>query len=148
MAGTSPVVVATRHAPVLASVVVAVVVALASGACGSDDGSGADDLTGASRSADGAVAVERGVAVAAAQGCTTCHGEEGQGGVGPAWQGLAGSTVELEDGSTVVADAAYLRRSIDAPGADRVGGYTAQMPDLGLSDDDVNALVAYIESLA
>ena len=37
-------------------------------------------------------------------GCASCHGDEGQGTVGPALIGLYGSEVTLDDGSTVVAD--------------------------------------------
>ncbi len=44
-----------------------------------------------------------------------CHGPNGEGGTGPAWIGLFGSEVELKDGSVVVADEAYLRRSIVDP---------------------------------
>ena len=49
-------------------------------------------------------------------GCAACHGANGQGGVGPAFQGLYGSEVALDDGTTVTADDEYLRRSIEEPG--------------------------------
>ena len=68
-------------------------------------------------------------------------------GAGPSWVGLAGSTVELDDGSTPVADEAYLRRSISEPQAQRVAGYTIAMPENGLSEDEVDAIVAYILEL-
>ena len=80
-------------------------------------------------------------------GCTACHGTEGQGGVGPAWVGLMGSQVELEDGSTVVADIEYLRRSISDPQADIVAGYTTKMPANTLSDAQVDSIIAYIDHL-
>jgi cytochrome c oxidase subunit II len=80
-------------------------------------------------------------------GCGACHGVDGQGGVGPAWIGLAGSEVELADGSVVVADTEYLRRSITDPDADLVAGYTTKMPENALTDAQVEAVVAYIEAL-
>lgn len=85
--------------------------------------------------------------VALDKGCTACHGDNGEGGVGPPWIGLAGATVELEGGGTVVADAAYLRRSIVDPQADTVAGMTVRMPATELSDGEVDALIAYIQEL-
>jgi cytochrome c oxidase subunit 2 len=55
--------------------------------------------------------------------------------------------VALEDGSEVVADREYLRRSIIDPAADVVAGYSVAMPVMNLDDDEVDALVAYIEAL-
>ncbi len=86
--------------------------------------------------------------VALDRGCAACHGANGEGGVGPEWIGLAGSTVELEGGGAVVADAAYLRRSIVDPEAEIVAGMTVRMPVTELSASDVDALVAYIEELS
>ena len=92
--------------------------------------------------------VEAGRALVEAQGCVACHGSDGQGGIGPAWVGLAGSDVELEDGSVVVADPEYLRRSVLDPGAQVVAGTDVSMPDNDLTDTEVDQVVAYIESLA
>ncbi|MGA0766576.1 MAG: c-type cytochrome, partial [Ilumatobacteraceae bacterium] len=41
-------------------------------------------------------------------GCASCHGEDGNGRVGPKWIGLADSQVTLNDGTVVTADDAYL----------------------------------------
>jgi cytochrome c oxidase subunit 2 len=90
---------------------------------------------------------ERGKEVAADKGCQSCHGNQGQGGVGPAWQGLAGSDVELDDGTVVAADDRYLRESIVEPDATKVAGYTVSMPSIDLDPSEVDALVAYIEDL-
>ena len=77
----------------------------------------------------------------------SCHREGGDG-IGPDWEGLAGSTVTLDDGSTVVADEAYLTLAITDPDAQIVDGYDIRMPpNDDLSDDDVAAIVAYIQSL-
>ena len=106
-----------------------------------DDGRGA--TPGPALPAD----AEAGRALARDKGCAACHGGDGQGGIGPAWVGLAGSTVTLDDGSTVVADDAYLTRAIAEPNADIVAGYTIQMPENSLNDAEVAQIVAYIRSL-
>ena len=90
---------------------------------------------------------ELGREVALSRGCSACHGENGEGGVGPAWVGLAGSTVALEGGGAVVADAEYLRRSMVDPQADIVEGVTITMPGNDLSEPEITALIAYIEEL-
>jgi len=81
-------------------------------------------------------------------GCTSCHGATSIRGLGPTWNGLAGSTVKLDNGSTVVADNSYLAESIRSPSAKKVAGYSIAMPAVQLSDEDVAALIAYIDSLA
>ena len=81
------------------------------------------------------------------RGCAACHGENGEGTVGPGWQSLFGSVVELEGGGTVVVDDAYLRRSILEPDAEIVAGATISMPVSTLTDSEVDAVVAYIKEL-
>jgi cytochrome c oxidase subunit 2 len=56
--------------------------------------------------------------------------------------------VKLDDGSMVVADSSYLAESIRSPSAKKVAGYSIAMPAVPLSDDEVTALIAYIDSLA
>lgn len=85
--------------------------------------------------------------IARDSGCAACHGRDGGGGVGPAWKGLAGTEVELDDGTTVVADADYLTSSIMDPGAQQVAGYTVTMPANDLDEAQVAAVVAYITDL-
>ncbi len=83
--------------------------------------------------------------------CLACHSTDGSQMVGPTWLGLYGHEVELEDGTTVIADEAYLFESIADPNAKIVKGFPAgAMPPYGaiLSDEDINNLVAYIRSLA
>src|SRR5690606_28075969 len=41
-------------------------------------------------------------------GCIACHSVDGSKAVGPSWQNLYGSSVELTGGKTVQADSAYL----------------------------------------
>jgi cytochrome c oxidase subunit 2 len=116
-------------------------------ACG-DDAPSSDrpDPPSGSDVGDGS-AVERGQALARTRGCAACHGADGQGGIGPAWTALVGSTVTLEDGSTVTADEAYVVESIVDPTAKVVDGFSVAMPTTTLSDAEVTDLVAYITSL-
>ena len=84
-----------------------------------------------------------------AQGCNACHTTDGSQGVGPTWQGLFGHEVTLDSGETVTADADYIKESIVEPNAKIVEGYQPIMPAFpNLSDEELDAIVAYIESLS
>ena len=86
--------------------------------------------------------------LAVAKNCASCHTTTGARSVGPTWDSLAGSDVELESGRVVVADSAYLAASIKNPQAELVAGFdVVSMPTLDLTDDEVAALVEYIQSL-
>lgn len=89
----------------------------------------------------------QGEALAQSKGCVACHTVNGSPGVGPTWKGLQGKTQTLADGSTVLADEAYLRRAIREPQAQVVKGFPPIMPTAALSDEELAALVAYIQSL-
>jgi cytochrome c oxidase subunit II len=80
--------------------------------------------------------------------CHTCHMEDA-GGRGPSLRGLFGSQVKLADGTTVVADEAYLRESILNPQAKLVAGYQPLMPTFqGLvSEEALMGLIEYVKSL-
>lgn len=90
----------------------------------------------------------RGRDISNSNGCAACHGSDGQGGAGPAWVGLYGSDRQLEDGTTVTADEAYLTRAISDPGADIVDGATVVMPGNRLSDAEIADVIAYIRDLS
>jgi cytochrome c oxidase subunit 2 len=90
---------------------------------------------------------EQGYTIARTNGCAACHGSNGEGGIGPELVGLFGSEVELDDGTTVVADTAYLTESIVDPTAKQVAGYRLAMPANNLDAAQVAAVVAYIEEL-
>jgi len=81
-------------------------------------------------------------------GCPTCHRSDTQG-RGPNLVGVFGKRVQLEDGRTVIADEDYIRESIVAPSAKVVSGFRPIMPVFqGLvSEEQLNALVAYVKSL-
>ncbi|HVU51742.1 MAG TPA: SCO family protein, partial [Polyangia bacterium] len=80
-------------------------------------------------------------------GCLGCHAEPR---LAPPLASLAGSRVRLASGATVVADEAYLRRSILAPGAELVAGYGPSMPSyaLELAPPEVDALIEALEAPA
>ena len=91
-----------------------------------------------------------GAALSTSAGCAACHSTDGSVLVGPSWQGLAGSERTLDDGTTVIADTAYIERAIIDPNAELVEGFAPTMPTTfgsTLSDADLAALVSYIESL-
>jgi cytochrome c oxidase subunit 2 len=90
----------------------------------------------------------RGQALVAANGCAACHSTNGSAGIGPTWLGLFGSQVKISGDGTVTADEAYIHESIKAPQAKIVAGYETQlMPNFGLTDEQINDIVAYIKTL-
>jgi cytochrome c oxidase subunit 2 len=91
---------------------------------------------------------ESGRALVAQNGCLACHSVDGSPLTGPTWRGLPGATVQLSDGTSIVADDAYLAQSITDPSASIVLGYQAGiMPQYGLTEAQVNDIVSYIATL-
>ncbi len=89
-----------------------------------------------------------GQAIVAQEGCGACHSIDGTRLTGPTWRGLYGSQVHLTNGQTVTADAAYLTFMIKSPNIKIVSGYPANvMPNFNLSDQQIAAIVSYIETL-
>ena len=86
------------------------------------------------------------------RGCKACHSIDGTPGLGPTLKGLFGKTVTvLTDGKErkLVADEAYLRKSILEPNVDIVKGFPPIMPSLRglLTDQEIDALVSYLKGL-
>ena len=86
--------------------------------------------------------------------CASCHSLDGDDGTGPTFKGLADSTVTLEDGKEVKADAAYLEKAIVEPDADVTKGYNAGLMkastdgfDLASKPEDVRKLVEFIQGV-
>jgi cytochrome c oxidase subunit 2 len=122
----------------LAPVVATVLLLVATGCGGDDDGGGGAALS---------PAAEEGRELTREAGCTACHGVDGQGGIGPGWVGSLGTEIELDDGTTVTVDEAYLTRAIADPSADVHTGFDVQMPENDLSGDEIASIVEYILSL-
>lgn len=80
-------------------------------------------------------------------GCITCHQPGSV--LGPQLAGVPGSTVTLQDGTSVTADDDYLRESILTPQAKVVKGFAPVMPTFKgqMSEEQVLQLIAYIKSL-
>ena len=97
--------------------------------------------------APGTDPVEHGRQLSQQHGCLACHSLDGSRGVGPTWQGIYGRAQALVDGSTVIADDAYLRESIVDPNAKLVEGYPPVMAAYPMQDSDIDALIAYFMTL-
>jgi cytochrome c oxidase subunit 2 len=93
--------------------------------------------------------VALGRAVAVRRACVACHTLDGQRHIGPTWAGLYGSERPLSDGRKVIADEAYLTRSMMEPNADLVAGYPQVMPTYQgtLTAAEAGALVELIRAL-
>jgi cytochrome c oxidase subunit 2 len=86
------------------------------------------------------------------KGCVGCHSTDGSPKIGPTLKGVYGHRLTVVTGGTereVVADDAYLRRSLIDPQADIVKGFPPIMPSQKgqLSDAEIEALVEFMETL-
>jgi cytochrome c oxidase subunit 2 len=81
--------------------------------------------------------------------CDTCHNAQ-SGARGPDLAGQWGAEVAIRSGGTARFDADYVRESVLNPAAKIVKGYEPLMPSYSgqVSEEQLLALVAYIESLA
>ena len=81
-------------------------------------------------------------------GCANCHAAQDNR-RGPSLVAIYGTRRQMKTGQTFVADRDYLRESILKPGDKLTAGYENIMPsyDGQLREDQVNALIAYIQSL-
>ena len=89
----------------------------------------------------------QGRALAQSKGCIGCHTTDGSPGVGPGWKGLFGKTETMADGSTALVDENYLKDFIRNPTARVVKGFAPIMPKIEMTDEELDALVAYIKSI-
>lgn len=79
--------------------------------------------------------------------CLTCHSVDGSEGIGPTLKGVYGRKTKLANGTTIVADDVYLRESITNPSAKVVASFDDVMPKPELTEEELNALVEYLENL-
>jgi len=88
--------------------------------------------------------------LSATKGCIACHSADGSPRVGPTWKGLYGRHIKVMTAGkerTIIADEAYLQKSIEDPNADITEGYSPVMPREKLTDAEFKSLVDYIKSL-
>ncbi|MBV9766989.1 MAG: cytochrome c oxidase subunit II [Acidobacteriaceae bacterium] len=93
---------------------------------------------------------EQGQALFQQFGCATCHLLDQQGRC-PILRGLYNKPVQLNDGTTVIANDAYLRESILDPNAKIVAGFEPNvMPNFKgqVTEENVIQLIAFIKSLS
>lgn len=102
-------------------------------------------LGGGTREASPAAAGQR---LFASLACNTCHYEK-DGGRGPTLTGVYGTQVKLDNGTTAIADDAYIRESILNPNAKIVAGYAPIMPTFQgqVSEEQILQIIAYIKSI-
>ncbi|MFT5356733.1 MAG: cytochrome c oxidase subunit 2 [Polyangiales bacterium] len=83
-------------------------------------------------------------------GCTACHGVDGVAQQpAPNWAGLWGAERPMVEGPAAQGDADYIRQSILQPQSQIVAGYAGvNMPPYRFSDNQLNAIAAYIRSLS
>ena len=83
--------------------------------------------------------------------CIGCHstGNRTDGMYGTPFKNLYKSTRFFKDGSSAIADEAYIKESIVNPNKKIVKGYGDEMPSFSglLTDDDIQSLILYIKTL-
>jgi mono/diheme cytochrome c family protein len=90
---------------------------------------------------------ELGLQLIQSNGCLGCHSIDGTTLVGPTWKGLYGSTRPLADGTTVMADGAYIEESILNSSAKIADGFPPIMPAFTFTADEIQAIIEYFETL-
>ncbi|MEO5360479.1 MAG: cytochrome c oxidase subunit II [Nitrospirota bacterium] len=79
-------------------------------------------------------------------GCLGCHGIAGEVKAGPAINGIIGKTEELEDGTKVVVDEAFIKEKIADPKAKPIKGFGHMMPPTMLANEEYEAITAYLKT--
>lgn len=102
--------------------------------------------------AETAATVARGAQIFQRSACAACHSVDGStaGTVGPPLRGVFGRRQSFTDGTSQIADAAYIRESLLQPEKKIVKGYEAGMPSFAgiLDNAEIESVVLYIRSLA
>ena len=79
--------------------------------------------------------------------CMACHSTDGSPLVGPSFKGLFGSERELEGGTTITADEAYIKDSLANPMAKVAKGFPPAMPPAVLTDQEFADLITFLKTL-
>jgi cytochrome c oxidase subunit 2 len=98
---------------------------------------------------EGGTLAQRGARLFDSMACNSCHLDTGRG-RGPSLKDIVGTTVTLQDGSTVVVDDTYLRESILTSQAKIVQGFQPLMPTFQglISEENLVALIEHVKSLS
>ena len=91
-----------------------------------------------------------GLKVLKSKGCLGCHSTDGSDKVGPTFKGLMGrdqAVTRAGRAVNVTVDDAYVRQSILEPNADVVRGFQPLMPKIDVTEADLDAIVAYLETV-
>ncbi len=94
--------------------------------------------------------VEAGRVLVERNGCLACHSVDGSKLTGPSFLGVVGRQETLTDGTTVVVDADYIRRSILEPAGQVVAGFPPIMPSFQgkIRDAEIDAIFQYFQSIS
>lgn len=82
-----------------------------------------------------------------AKGCVACHSLDGTRMVGPSLKSVFGREEELEDGSKIRVDEAYLYESIRQPMAKIVKGYPKVMVPMPVTEAEIKQIVEILKKL-
>ena len=80
--------------------------------------------------------------------CASCHTTDGATSIGPTFLDLYGKMETLKDGSQVVVDEEYIRRSIRDPSAQIVAGFQDQMVPPPVKDEEIDVVIAYLKYIS
>jgi cytochrome c oxidase subunit 2 len=81
--------------------------------------------------------------------CFTCHSLDGTPSVGPTFKGIFGRSEKMTDGSTIVVDENYIRKSVLEPQAQVVEGFQPVMPTYQgvVNNEQIDALIAFLKTV-
>lgn len=102
------------------------------------------------RTAEEAGPPAEGLKVLKSKGCLGCHPLDGSRLVGPTFKGLVGraeTVITAGEERTVTVDAAFIKNYILNPNQDVIKGYPPVMPKIPLNDQEIDEVIAYLETL-
>ena len=97
-----------------------------------------------------AAPADKGYRILQSKGCLGCHTVDGTRNIGPTFKGIFGRSVTVTTNGRerqITADGEYLKRSILKPGADIVKGYPPVMPEIPLTEEELERIIKYLEGL-